>query len=94
MDAGCHRRLVLGQHFVVRQILCYMADVKRNARRDQKGQRRADAEKIANETNHTRSSPWFGNFLNEAAFRASFRTGPKPQSKTHVATMWTKYGNA
>jgi hypothetical protein len=47
MHAGRHRRLVVGEHFVVRQVLRQMANVEGRAPRDEQSHRRGDAEEIA-----------------------------------------------
>ena len=58
MDARGHRRLVAGEHLVVRQILGHVADVDSDHARNQQPEERGDAEEIPDKTYHARSSMW------------------------------------
>ena len=63
VHAGRHRRLVFGQHFVVGQILGEIADKDGHAGRRKERERRADAEEIADQTYHARSTGGSGETL-------------------------------
>ena len=56
VDARRHRRLVAGEHLVVRQILGQVADVDSDDAGNQQPEERGDAEEISDETYHARSS--------------------------------------
>ena len=75
MHARRHRRLVAGQHLVVGQVLGQVADIDADRRRDEQRQHRADAEEIADQTNHARSSVRIGKFLCDAD---GIRKSPEP----------------
>ena len=60
MDARRHRRLVPGQHLIVRKVLGEVADIDADRSSDEQSKRRDDAEEIADETYHARSSSEIG----------------------------------
>src|SRR5262245_61262506 len=56
MHTRRHRRLVAGEHLVVGKVLCEVADIRADRGRHKQPERCDNAEEIADETYHARSS--------------------------------------